>query len=274
MKLFDRIFGPRREEDRTQDPPEYFSKELGDTYEEFWDGMARTPEGAYMGVAGAPFGKPATDESLDEHGGLSAKVIIDKLGLGPDDSVLEVGVGVGRLAKVIAPQVREYHGTDISSNMIDHARRRCRELDNVFFYHAPTNDLSIFPSAKFDAVFFQVVLIHLDREDAFHYLEEVHRTLKPDGRLWAQFYNLLHLGGWKEFRFAVEHGLSQGGKVRGRVQCYTNTEVRKFIEEAGFEIDEARSHLEPQKQNFDFSIPDLDWEHYLIAVARPNPDNS
>ena len=249
-------------------PPEYFSKELGETYEDFWDGMAQTADGAYMGVAGKPFGEPATEESLDRHGRLTSEVITEKLHLSTKDVVLEVGVGVGRLAKVIGPLVREYHGMDVSANMIKHARRRCSELDNVFLYHVATNDLSAFPSSKFDTVIFQVVLIHLDREDAFHYLEEAHRVLKPEGRVWAQFYNLLHPKGWAEFRFAVNHGLQQGGKVRGHVHCYTHLEVRKFMQEAGFVIDEAQSHIEPVEQKFNFDIPDRDWEYYLIAVGR------
>jgi len=45
--------------------------------------------------------------------------------------------------------------------------------------------------------------------------------------------------------------------------------VRKFMQEAGFVMDEAKSHLEPVEQKFDFNIPDRDWEYYLIAVARP-----
>ena len=84
--------------------PEFFSRELGETYPEFWDGMARSKEGAYLGVAGLPFGEPATEESLDRHGGQTAEVIVNKLELSKNDVVLEVGVGVGRLAKPIAPQ--------------------------------------------------------------------------------------------------------------------------------------------------------------------------
>lgn len=267
--LLKKLLNKNTTPENTREQPAYFSRELGDTYEDFWDGMASTVDGAYMGVAGKPFGETATDENLDRHGRITADVIVEKLGLGKNDTVLEVGVGVGRLAKIIAPLVGEFHGTDISANMVEHARRRCASRDNTFFHHTPTGDLSVLPSAKFDAVFFQVVLIHLDREDAFRYLEEARRVIKPGGRLWAQFYNILHPGGWAEFKFAVRNNIEQGGKVRGRVHCYTNAEVRKFITEAGFEIDEAASHLEEIEQNFDFEKFDADWEYYLIAVARP-----
>jgi len=253
--------------DEKKEAGKYFSRELGDSYREFWDGMARTQEGAYLGVAGLPFGQPATEESLDLHGKGAAEIIAKKLDLTGNDTVLEVGVGVGRLARHIAPLVREFHGVDISPNMIRHARERCRDLNNIFLYAHPSSDLSLFPSQKFDAIYFQVVLIHLDREDAFHYLREARRVLKPGGRLWAQFYNLLHPKGFKEFVFAVDYGIEQGGKVRGRVQCYTSDEARQFVTGAGFIIDETKSHLERIDQRFNFDIPDLDWEYYLIAVA-------
>ncbi len=255
--------------DKNSHTTDHFSGKRGATYEKFWDEVASTREGAYYGVAGLPFGEAPDDENLERHGKRTAGILLKKLNLGKTDAVLEVGVGVGRLARAIAPYVAEYHGTDISSNMIEYARSRCAELNNGFLYHVPDGSLGAFPSAKFDAVIFQVVLIHLDREDAFHYLEQARRLLKPDGKLWAQFYNLLHPGGWVQFRFAVEQGLKEGDKSRGRVQAYTHLEVRKFVEEAGFEINEELSHLEPHEQKFDFETPDSDWRYYLVAVASP-----
>lgn len=259
---------PKQKVEHKNFEPTFFSKEMGENYREFWDAMAHTKEGAYFGVAGMPFGEPATEESLDKHGKLTADIIVKKLGLSKEDVVLEVGVGVGRLAKPIAEIVREFHGVDISKNMIEHARRRCEHLHNVFLYSHPHSNLSLFPSEKFDAVFFQIVLIHLDREDVFHYLREAKRVLKRGGRLWAQFYNLLHPKGFREFVFAVDYCLKQGGKVRGRVQCYTADEVRQFVSGAGFVIKEEASHLNCVEQNFDFKPPDSDWEYYLIAVAE------
>jgi len=262
---------PRKPAGSDQKSPitDHFSGKRGETYEKFWDEVAQTRQGAYYGVAGLPFGEAPDDENLDRHGKRTAEILLKKLGLKTTDSVLEVGVGVGRLARTIAPHVAEYHGVDVSANMIRYARERCRGLDNVFLYHLPDGDLRVFPSDRFDAVIFQVVLIHLDREDTFHYLEQARKLLKPRGKLWAQFYNLLHPGGWAQFRFSVEQALKEGGKSRGRSQAYTCLEVRKFMEEAGLEINEELSHLEPHEQSFDFEPPDSDWRYYLIAVASP-----
>lgn len=267
MAKFKRIFkGKKREEPKPHRT--YFSIEMGDTYHEFWDGQAETRAGAYYGVAGKPFGEEATDESMDAHGKPSAEIIAEKLNLTTSDVVLEVGVGVGRLAKFIAQLVMEFHGMDISRNMVDVARFRLADLDNVFLYAHQDSNLSIFPDNKFDAVYFQVVLIHLDRLDAFHYMRETLRVLKPGGRVYMQFYNVLHDGGLKEFVYSVDYMLEQKGKIPGRVRCYTSEEVKQLVKAAGFVMDEARSHLEPVEQDFDFDPPDDDWQFYLIAVAN------
>ena len=249
-------------------PPEIYHLGLGKTYPEYWNNLARDRETAYFGVAGKPFGEPATEASLDRHGEASAKIIAQKLALSPEDRVLEVGVGVGRLAKHLAPLCRHFTGVDISANMIGFAQERLAGLDNVLLLPLDASGLRRFPGGCFDKVYIQVVLIHLDREDVFHYLGECCRVLRPGGRAWFQFYNLLHPQGFQEFRSAVEFMKAKGDKLRGRVQCLTASEVRKYVSAAGFKLREDLSHLCEVDQRFDFEIPDRDWEFYLIAVAE------
>jgi ubiquinone/menaquinone biosynthesis C-methylase UbiE len=250
---------------------ELWSPELGADYRSFWDNMARDRAGAFVAVAGAPFGRPATEESLSEHGRATAEIIRQVLAIGPDDRVLEVGVGVGRIAEHVAPACGRFTGVDISANMIAHGRQRLARLPNVELQVLTRSDLSQFPDASFDKVYFQIVLIHLDREDAFHYLRETARVLAPGGRAWFQFYNLLHPKGFREFQFAVDYMVAKGGKTRGRVHCYTAAEVRMLVEQAGLRLCEDRCGLEPVQQRFPFAIPDTDWEYYLIAVAEKPP---
>lgn len=249
-------------------PVELWSPGLGGDYKSFWDNMAKDRAGAYLAVAGEPFGKPATEESLSAHGKDTAAIISRVLSIKPEDSVLEVGVGVGRIAEHIAPLCRSFTGTDVSENMIKFARERLARFTNIKLAASEKSDLQAFADASFDKIYFQVVLIHLDREDAFHYMRESLRTLKPGGLAWFQFYNLLHPGGFKEFRFAVDYMVEKGGKTRGRVHCYTAAEVRELVSRAGFRIREDLSHLAEREQRFDFQIPDTDWEFYLIAVGE------
>lgn len=253
-------------------PAELWSPELGDDYRSFWDNMARDKTSAYLAVAGKPFGEMPTEESLSEHGKATAEAILRTLEIGPSDSVLEVGVGVGRIAEHIAPSCRHFTGLDISTNMIKLARERLKNFSNITLLAHQQSDLSPFPDAAFTRIFFQVVLIHLDREDAFHYLRESYRVLSAGGRGWFQFYNLLHPRGLQEFKFAVDYMVEKGRKTRGRVHCYTAPEVRCLVEAAGFRILEDRSALAMVNQAFPFSPPDADWESYLIAVGEKPAD--
>jgi hypothetical protein len=48
--------------------------------------------------------------------------------LRPDAAVLDVGCGIGRLERFLAPQVGAITAIDVSAAMIEEARRRCRDL--------------------------------------------------------------------------------------------------------------------------------------------------
>jgi len=245
-----------------------FRLELGSSYRKYWDNLARTKQLAYFAVAGLPFGENPDDKNLLEHGRQTSLIIIKKLEIKPEDDVLEVGVGVGRLVSHIAKSCKSFTGIDISRQMIKFAKKRLKDYPNVRLIHHPKSDLSLFPDESFDKIIFQIVLIHLDREDAFHYLRESFRLLSPGGMAWFQFYNLLHPDGFKEFKYAVDLSQKLGGKLRGRVQLYTPDEVRKLVMEAGFRIREDKSYLEKQEQKFEFEPPDAHWFYYLIAVAE------
>jgi ubiquinone/menaquinone biosynthesis C-methylase UbiE len=278
-KLLDRLKAREGELDLSN--PEtiesIYRLELGEDYSTYWDNMAASRQLAYFAVAGLPFGQSPNDKNIEEHGKRTADIITKKLEIGPGDEVLEVGVGVGRLAGHIAAQCKKFTGIDISAKMIAYAGERLKGRDNIKLIHHQKSDLSLFADNSFDKVYIQVVLIHLDREDAFNYMRESYRALKPGGRAWFQFYNVLHPDGFKEFLNAANLAVKLGGKLRGRVHCYTADEVRKLAEAAGFKIIEGKSHLEKTDQKFDFTPPDTvgdpplkpsDWNYYLIAVCE------
>lgn len=249
------------------DAPGYFTPGLGEDYEEFWNATAATFEGALHGVAGYPFGAPPSEETMRWQGLPVARFIAEHLEFDSADEVLEVGVGVGRLAEHLAPLVHSYHGADISPYMLLHAARRMRELENVRLHRLESCDLRSLESERYDKVFFQHVLIHLDPEDLFNYLREARRVLRRGGRAYFQFYNLLHEGGFRELVHAADQVILQGGKQRGAVRCHTAEEVRFLVERAGLTIDEERSHLGRLEQHYRWK-PDPDWDFYLIAIAE------
>src|SRR4051812_19487958 len=53
--------------------------------------------------------------------------------VGTDADVLDIGCGIGRIERALAPDVRSIIGIDVSAGMIAEARARCRDLRNVTF---------------------------------------------------------------------------------------------------------------------------------------------
>jgi SAM-dependent methyltransferase len=150
-----------------------------------------------------------------------------------DEVVLNIGCGVGRVDKYLAPRVRELHAIDVSGEMIRRARTRLEGLPNVRLREVRNKEfLSAFDSGRFDLVFSFLVLQHLEKEDAFLYLRDAARVLKPGGWLVTQFPNFLsppYTCGFVD---------SAGARPRGpdRVRAYTEPEVRHLLATAGFAV--------------------------------------
>jgi ubiquinone/menaquinone biosynthesis C-methylase UbiE len=175
----------------------------------------------------------ATPESFESTGRSDADLVAKYLRGG--DVVLNIGCGVGRVEKYLAPRVREMWGVDISGEMIRRAGTRLAGLPNVRLREVGNREfLSSFDSASIDLVFSFLVLQHLEREDAFLYLKDAHRVLKPGGRLLTQFPNLLS----PEYTRAFLANADAWPRSPGRVRAYTEAEVRQVLATAGFEVTE------------------------------------
>ena len=152
----------------------------------------------------------------------------------PHARVLNIGCGIGRVERYLAPHVGELWGVDISGRMIVRARIRLAAFPNVRLRELAAGEfLSAFESGSFDLVFSFLVLQHLEKEDAYRYLEDAHRVLKPGGRLSVQFPNLLS----PEYTRAFVEQARPLARSPGRVRPYTETEVRHLASILGFEID-------------------------------------
>jgi SAM-dependent methyltransferase len=162
----------------------------------------------------------------------SGKDIAEKLRkfIDKNSIVLDVGCGLGRIEKYLAEHCKEIHAVDISSRMIKFAKEYLKGYENVFFYVNNGKDLRIFPDEKFHFCFSILVLQHLEKEDAFNYIEEIHRVLKPGGKVYLQFPNFLSE---KVFRWFVDYA-KKGSRHVSRVRGYTVPEVEKIMNAVGF----------------------------------------
>jgi len=128
-------------------------------------------------------------------------------GLQPGHAVLDVGCGMGRMARPLTGYLDSegsYDGFDVNRDGVGWCRRRYARHANFHFQvadlynrrynprgaHAATDYRFPYGDASFDLVIATSVLTHLLESEAEHYLAEIERVLKPEGRALVTFFLL------------------------------------------------------------------------------------
>jgi SAM-dependent methyltransferase len=104
--------------------------------------------------------------------------------LRPDAAVLDIGCGIGRIERALAPRVGAITAIDVSAGMMEEASRRCRDLLNVVFEQCNGRDLAGFRDRSFDlvlAVDSFPYLFAADPEIVARHLRDAARVLRPGG---------------------------------------------------------------------------------------------
>ena len=111
----------------------------------------------------------------------SNQLIVDLAGLAPTDHTLDIGCGPGAAVRLAAGIVTEGSaaGVDRSEPMIQIARKRSSELDNVEF-QVGSAELLPFPDATFTVVWTVHSFHHW--EDRSAGISEMRRVLRTGGR--------------------------------------------------------------------------------------------
>jgi ArsR family transcriptional regulator len=100
--------------------------------------------------------------------------------LDPDWVVGDLGCGTGQVSAALAPFVRRVIAVDGSGEMLQAARRRLRDAENVVVRQGDLETLPI-EDGELDGAMLVLVLHHLPQPPAV--LREAARGLKPGGRL-------------------------------------------------------------------------------------------
>ena len=160
---------------------------------------------------------------------------------GPEDVVLDLGCGIGRVARYVAPGCRALWAVDASETMLAAARRRLEGLPNVRFARGEGTAMPAVPGGSVDFAYSLLVLQHLEREDAFALLRDLRRALRPGGRAFLTFPNLLSDAYLDAFVAQVD-----GGEVANpaRARAYTPQEVERLLPAAGLPIERLDAGVE------------------------------
>ncbi len=102
-------------------------------------------------------------------------------------ATLELGCGVGRLTRALAPHFDRCVGIDISQAMIDRARALNTDVTNCEWIHHTAADLAVLGDERFDLVLSHLVLQHIPKKATIlGYVGELARVLAPGGLLAMQ----------------------------------------------------------------------------------------
>ena len=179
------------------------------TNRRFWERCARawTAEGAYLDVERSS----AEVTNLGDEWG-TPQDVQQVLGdfvfpnVGPDSVVVEVGVGGGRIAALVAPRVGTFYGFDISRAMLQRARRAVGDA-NAHLVLLRSDELPADLHGTVDLVYAFDVFVHLDVHTQWRYIRQFHDLLKPGGRALVHTTNLRARGGWERFAQQRAYGV-------------------------------------------------------------------
>lgn len=203
------------------------------TYKDFWNSQASSPESAISAVDGSQ-----SEEVVQHTGRWSAEQVRAALDIGPQDNVLELGCGIGRIGRELAPRCRHWTGVDISENMIRHARERMQALDNVSFHQLDRSSLDMLEDNSIDKAYSIAVFCHMDKEDLFLYMQELNRVVRPGGTIFVETWNLAHPVGWRRWAYEPlvwSRADQSQRKDVARNQFCTAEEFELYVRHAGFE---------------------------------------
>lgn len=203
-----------------------------ESYESRWNGKASNLESAIAAVDGSP------DEDILRHTGKwSAAQVRAALDIGPEHRVLDLGCGVARIGRELAPHCREWIGVDISENMLECARPRLEGIDNVQLHQLQRSSLDPVDDDSVDRAYCIAVFCHMDKEDLYLYLQDLYRVLAPGGLIFVETWNLAHPAGWNFWRYEPLNWSKKDQRERkdvARNQFCTPEEFEIYVTRAGF----------------------------------------
>ena len=105
------------------------------------------------------------------------KPFLEALELSKNKSVLEIGIGTGRIAVKVAPCCLKMTGIDISPKTIDRAKDNLKEYGNIFFVCSDFNSHEF--EETFDVIYSSLTMMHF--KDKAAVITKVDKLLNDNG---------------------------------------------------------------------------------------------
>ena len=179
-----------------------------------------------------------------------AEAIINTLKLGPEHSVIDMGVGTGAFTLYAAPHCKTVYAVDVSPVMLDYTRQKAEKagLTNIVFCHGGFLTYE-HPAPAVDVVVSVAVLHHLPDFWKGVGLWRVAQMLKSGGRLYlfdvvfpAEMVDYeTRLTGWVETLAEVvgaDFAAEAEAHIRDEYSTY-DWVMEGLLNRAGFRIDNA-----------------------------------
>lgn len=183
-------------------------------------------------------------------------------GLKPNDKVLDVGCGVGRMAIPMTRHLSSegaYDGIDIVAESIEHCKQAySHRHENFHFHHADAFNSYYNPGGKylpheykfpfsdktFSFVFLTSVFTHMLGQGVENYLKEIQRVLVPGGRCFITYFilNEESVDSMREnknslqFVFPVDQGKSIQVNEPEVAMAFNEAYIRELYQKHGLEV--------------------------------------
>jgi len=207
-------------------------------YAAVWNSLADSMNDAAMAATGETSESRLRSSAME-----TVRNLLELAAISARDEVLEIGCGVGRIGKEIAPLCRSWAGADISANMLGHASARLKNLENTRLIHLTSVGLNDLEENSFDVVYATNMLAHLDEIDRWWYVQEAFRVLRPGGRIFIDNMDMESEAGWSMFsKDAIRYRDVQRPPYMPRFS--TAAEFSAYAKRAGF-VDTRAHHRSP-----------------------------
>lgn len=145
------------------------------------------------------------------------QAFIDSMRLDTDKTVLEIGVGTGRIAVKVAPLCKAFTGIDVSPKTVERAQKHLSNAKNVALLCDDFNTYTF--DSNYDVIYSSLTFMHI---------EDKQSTIN-------KVYSLLNLGG----RFVLSIDKNQDkyidlGTRKIRIYPDKPEEIKTYLDSSGF----------------------------------------